>query len=58
MDGTFKAKMWLLGNVRKMTLDSMFEDAEVIKRRLSEVFVCGIIGDNAKVYQANPWTDF
>ena len=58
MEGTFKAKVWLLGNVRSMTLDSMFQDVEVIKRRIAESFTCGAIGNDAKVVFVNPWTDF
>jgi DNA replication protein DnaC len=48
-DGTFRAKVWILGNLRGQTLPSMFNDFEMAKRRLATSFVCSCITDNAMI---------
>lgn len=57
-NGTFTAKLWLLGNMRGRTLNTMFNDYEAVKRRLAESFICGVITEDAVVQQIDVWSDF
>lgn len=57
-NGTFKARLWLLGNMRGKTLQTMFNDYEAVKRRLAESFVCGVITEDAVVQQVDAWIYF
>ena len=42
-NGECRARVWLLGNFYTGSLETIFDDAEPVRRRLRETFTCGVI---------------
>lgn len=54
--GRCRARLWLLGNFYRNSLEELFGDADPVRRRLQENFVCGMIDERTKtVKEIDVW---
>lgn len=56
-NGECRARIWLLGNFYAGSLEAIFDDAEPVRRRLQETFLCGVIDlPNSRITPIDVWS--
>lgn len=45
------SKIWLIGNITSASLDNMFAEPDIVRRRLLTTFACGCVSENGEVTQ-------
>lgn len=56
-NGECRARVWLLGNFYAGSLEEIFDDAEPVRRRLQESFLCGVIDlPNSRINPIDVWS--